>query len=131
MITTTITRVFPITPRKAIIPNNVGTIILVSIVMRLNIGLYSSWLVAVYKKEKFLVVMIDRNTNLILKLMHFGKICKITLFCNEIELFVISSEQKVPLVSLLLNVALKHEIPNTALFSSDTFMFARSKKKIY
>ena len=34
--TTIITREFPITPRKAIIPNKIGTITVVNILMRLN-----------------------------------------------------------------------------------------------
>ena len=41
--TTTMTRVFPITPKNAIIPNVIGTIIVVKILMRLNMAfLYSS-----------------------------------------------------------------------------------------
>ena len=41
--TTTITRVFPMTPKNAIIPNVIGTIIVVKILMRLNMAfLYSS-----------------------------------------------------------------------------------------
>ena len=41
--TTTMTRVFPITPKNAMIPNVIGTIIVVKILMRLNMAfLYSS-----------------------------------------------------------------------------------------